>query len=285
MNNYTKYFIIVTPYMLTVSTLYLFGYWSVFRINILEFIGIGDIIKLAIYQLAYSAAFLVTGAITSEIFLRPLFPVGGGTDEPTSKFIMRHWRWALFIIFIFIVYLYLFTVSPGKWIIISFILGPLCGLALSRTGLLSELISNEGIRSTILCLIAIIPFFSFTWGIIDGYTRKNGNPELTVKFAKYSEIEFRYIGFAGGYFFIYDKKDNQILMVANKDVGELKFQIHEKDEDLTTTIKTDTKELKEESKSKPSKGSRSISKSSATAQGLAAEKKKLDDDKNQKKDL
>ncbi|TXL63908.1 hypothetical protein [Zeimonas arvi] len=48
------------PYSIAVSVLYLWGYWGVFQINPLEYVGIGDVVKLSVYPLSVA---LVTGAV------------------------------------------------------------------------------------------------------------------------------------------------------------------------------------------------------------------------------
>lgn len=39
------------PYSIVVSVLYLLGYWGTFQVDPLEYVGIGDVVKLAIYPL------------------------------------------------------------------------------------------------------------------------------------------------------------------------------------------------------------------------------------------
>lgn len=257
MNHYTKYFAILTPYMLIVSTLYLLGYWSVFHINILEFISLSDIIKLAIKQLAYSTAVLIFGIIAGELFLRPLFPLGEGANTPIGKFANRYWKLIMFFTYCYLFYQVFFNNDPQKWRLIAIILGITCSLFLSKTKIFSEIIKNESIRILIIIFIALLPFMSFAWGINDGHATKNNKPKLTVQYSKYNKIEFRYIGFAGDYFFIYNKKNNEIVIVGTKDVEKLKFLIHDKNNKLHSTIKTDTKKKSKKEIGKESRDNKS----------------------------
>jgi len=52
---------LLAPCAVLVCALYLFGYWSSFEINILEFVSLSDIIKLGVYPLVVSggAAFII----------------------------------------------------------------------------------------------------------------------------------------------------------------------------------------------------------------------------------
>src|SRR5258707_5408740 len=63
-NNGLKEFPLVSfivPYALVTSLLYLFGYWSSFQINILEYVSLPDVIKLAIYPLVIGALISLAG--------------------------------------------------------------------------------------------------------------------------------------------------------------------------------------------------------------------------------
>lgn len=55
-----QHFQYAIPYGIVVSVLYLFGYWGTFHVNPLEYIGIVDVVKLAVYPLS---AVLVIGAM------------------------------------------------------------------------------------------------------------------------------------------------------------------------------------------------------------------------------
>ena len=58
---------IFSLYMGMVAGLYLFGYWSTFDINVLEYISLADAIKLALYPVAASITFFTTGAVIGSL--------------------------------------------------------------------------------------------------------------------------------------------------------------------------------------------------------------------------
>lgn len=82
---------LVIPYAFTVSTLYLFGYWGQFNINIFEYISLSDVIKITAYQLSIyilpfvlvSAVSWLIGPIMERIFSagRPRVPTVGDKIE------------------------------------------------------------------------------------------------------------------------------------------------------------------------------------------------------------
>jgi hypothetical protein len=59
-----------TSYGFVVSMLYLFGYWSTFDINILEYIKISDVIKISIYPILTSFGITITGIIVAGFYGR-----------------------------------------------------------------------------------------------------------------------------------------------------------------------------------------------------------------------
>src|SRR5207253_7010755 len=61
---HVKLLSLITPYAIVVSLLYLFGYWSSFGINILEYVSFPDVLKLAIYPVFLGAVLSTLGIIT-----------------------------------------------------------------------------------------------------------------------------------------------------------------------------------------------------------------------------
>jgi len=59
-----------TSYGFVVSMLYLFGYWSTFDINILEYIKISDVIKISIYPILTSVGITIIAFIVGDFTRR-----------------------------------------------------------------------------------------------------------------------------------------------------------------------------------------------------------------------
>ena len=55
------------PYLISVGTCYLFGYWGAFGINVLEFISFADLGAVAVYPLMVSLVFALAGVLFSEL--------------------------------------------------------------------------------------------------------------------------------------------------------------------------------------------------------------------------
>lgn len=80
-NNWLKIVYFAAGYGFVVSMLYLFGYWSTFGINILEYIEISDVIRLSIYPAITSVGMFVVGyaigVFTSHWLAKKLIPFPG----------------------------------------------------------------------------------------------------------------------------------------------------------------------------------------------------------------
>ena len=65
-----KIIYLATSYGFVVSMLYLFGYWSTFDINILEYIKISDVIKISIYPIITTVGITIMGFIVGNFYGR-----------------------------------------------------------------------------------------------------------------------------------------------------------------------------------------------------------------------
>jgi hypothetical protein len=72
----SKYVALATPYVFGVSALYLYGFWSTFGIDIFEFIGINDVIKLVIFN-SFSLGGIILIGILSGSLVGSSIPIKG----------------------------------------------------------------------------------------------------------------------------------------------------------------------------------------------------------------
>jgi len=221
-----KYIIFLAPYSIFVSILYLLGYWGEFDINIFEYIGLGDIIKTAIYQLAYYGGFVLLGVAITEIFLSPVlkkvYPPGGGADLPEAKYFRLLWRIYVIAIVGYATYIALFTASDRRWFIAAALISPVAFTAISSLDILSEVIPNAVIRNAVTLPLVIILLSAYGWGITDAHSKKsNGIP------VKINGIEDNktYIGRAGGYVFLWSIKSKTVEIVAENKISILSYSL------------------------------------------------------------
>ena len=80
-------FYILTMYCVSVGVLHLWGFWSKFKINILEYISVADVIRSTAYLIASVFVFLVIGAGLGELFLgRRKLPFAAVETRPPGSF-------------------------------------------------------------------------------------------------------------------------------------------------------------------------------------------------------
>ena len=145
------------PYALVVSTLYLWGYWGSFQINILEYISISDIIKGTIYPLGSAFAFLALGVIFGEV-LSPNLQPGGGVHTTVGRFVNK-WATPLFTVFLVSVTLLAVLGPVQKWQVLPYLFALAVYIPLKSSDFLRAELKSDGARSvSIYLLAALIPF-------------------------------------------------------------------------------------------------------------------------------
>ena len=85
-NKFSKIIYFATPYAAIASLLYLFGYWSTFELNILEYVSMSDILRLSIYPMATSLIVAIIG-----------FTVGASIPPHSSKPTNKITIWVTYI--------------------------------------------------------------------------------------------------------------------------------------------------------------------------------------------
>ncbi|RYF30216.1 MAG: hypothetical protein EOO23_05620, partial [Comamonadaceae bacterium] len=77
-------------YGFAVAILYLWGYWSPFDVNILEYVSLSDIVKTAAYPIVSVFVFLAIGAVAGDFFF-PVKPLqsGGGANTKIGQLLRR----------------------------------------------------------------------------------------------------------------------------------------------------------------------------------------------------
>lgn len=240
-----------SAYFLISSVLYLWGYWSVFDINIFEYSDITDIAKSAAYPIASTFIFVIVGAVLGEIlFPHNTLPPGGGKNTPLGKFLNR-------FVFIFIaayaigtVLLFLFGPDEKWWIVPMLIAIPI-SIGLKKYGFLEEIILSEGGRTTVIFLLTILPPFSYGHGHLKALSIHTGEKfsytvsqiEGASSEAESPPIELpRYIGQAGEQIFFYLPKNNAVLLTKLDGIKSLELRNYSsKTKKIVNTVNSNSK--------------------------------------------
>lgn len=208
MQRLSGYLPFVSVYAVLVGTLYLWGYWSAFDINILQYIGLVEIAKSAAFPLASTFGAMALGALIGRLL--PVDPLPARPDTAPERFVRKHAR-LLTALYVAALASLLISNIPGKWLMATVPAFPLVVFALMRRGVLSDLIPDWKTRFSVVTLLTllVIGAYGVGRGRADGMIE--GRDYFLVDQASVEHVpglrttrtgELRYLGHAGDYVFL-----------------------------------------------------------------------------------
>lgn len=219
---------IAGAYTLLVTSLYLFGYWGRFGLNVLEFIGIGDIVSHALMPFLASIAFAVLGFVISTVDpRRDLFPPGEGADNRIGRFGRAHWRllltldlWALALVAIF-------GPEPLRWFLVIIFIMPVA-TALTHLDFLIATMPSPSVRAFVLDFSLMIAAAAFAVGRLQADSLLKGAGPLLVDVVG-SSLQLKsdashpvsYVGHVADFFVLYDSAQSQVVILNAQKVNSL----------------------------------------------------------------
>jgi hypothetical protein len=207
-----EYGFVASFYSVAVGILYLWGYWSSFDINILEYISLTDIVKVTILPILSSFSIFVVGAVTGELMSASKLPDGGGVNTPTGQFSTRHKEGILAVYILCICLVYVFD-SPHKWLVLPVLISVPISIGLRKYGFLRDLIPGDSANRTIVFLLCTLPFYAYGHGlmkartIIDGIAYKYLELEAsklpaTISDQGLKDTKLKFLGFLNNFVFL-----------------------------------------------------------------------------------
>jgi hypothetical protein len=153
-------------YFVTVGALYLWGYWSPFGVNILEYLALSDILKITAYPIATALLLSAVGAAIGETLVsEDRLPPGGGKDTRIGQFLLRFAPMLVGAYVIGTVTLLLFG-PVEKWRALPVLLGLPFYVFAKQTGVMSGFIPRESPRSVVLYVLAVLPALGYGHGTL-----------------------------------------------------------------------------------------------------------------------
>jgi hypothetical protein len=231
--NKIKLLTLITPYAVAVSMLYLFGYWSSFGINILEYVSFPDVLKLAIYPV-FIGALIITSGIITRAFLLDLDSIK--RDEPEKIFMMvsrRYARWSSFVAFIGMILILIFIKEPQKWYLVGLLITYILIISIEDISFLRPFLPNSAIRRWVVVASILVLTGSFGIGkqnadlILSGKRarimstkafRDKGNDVFKSKGLLEGQDSLKYLGAAGDYFFFISMDNLKTYAVKYSDL-------------------------------------------------------------------
>ncbi|MBM6447342.1 MULTISPECIES: hypothetical protein [Pseudomonas] len=217
-----------SAYFFAVAVLYLWGYWSPFKVNILEYVSLSDVLKAAAYPIASVFIFLALGALLGEV----MFPHG---LLPKSSGVTKVGRWLHRIVphietfYVAGALLYAIFGSVDKWRIVPVLIAIPVSLTLKELGVLQNFLKSDRSRTFVLFLLTALPPMAYGQGalkandIISGKTYTYVISEVAGhSFDPGSKVNarLRYVGKAGDQYFLYAPETNSVLILS---ISEAKF--------------------------------------------------------------
>lgn len=198
-------------YFVTVGVLYLWGYWTPFGINILEYLALSDILKATAYPIATALLLTAVGAAIGEALVnRNQFPPGGGRDTVIGRFLRR---FAPILQLLYVggtVALYLFG-PVEKWRALPILLAfPIYAFA-KQTNFLTQAVPHESPRSVVIYVLAVLPALAYGHGTLAANKIQTAQA-FTYAISELpghpaganSQTQPRLIGHAGDHLFFFD---------------------------------------------------------------------------------
>ena len=225
-----------SAYFFAVAVLYLWGYWSLFNVNILEYVSLSDVVKTAAYPIASVFILLALGALFGEvIFPHGLLPKGSGVTTRVGRWLHRITP-TILTFYIVATFLYAFFGSVDKWRVVPVLIAIPVSATLKELGVLQNFFRSDSSRTFVLFLVATLPPMAYGQGtlrandIISGKTYTYVISEVAGhSFDPRSKVyaRLRYIGKAGDQYFLYAPEANSVLILSISEAKLLELKTEE----------------------------------------------------------
>jgi hypothetical protein len=209
-------------YYVSVGTLYLWGYWSSFGVNILEYLNVSDIIKMTAYPVVTSLVLFLIGALLGEITSHPTkVPTEESSSSKFGEWLREHPR-TLAISYVALIIGLVLLGPDTKWYVVASLIAVPVTIFAKIRGFFAQQIQNERVRTLVVFVMAAAPIFSFGVGknaadnIFSGKEFSyviSGVGDLQANSPIPPENRLRLLGHAGDYMFFMLPSTRALLLV------------------------------------------------------------------------
>lgn len=215
-----------TSYGFVVSMLYLFGYWSTFDINILEYIKISDVIKISIYPIITTVGITIMCFIVGNFYGRWSAKPNVQKNEKLKKIE----KWTDFISKYAFIVMGILSISYSlymrMWILFWPLFAIICPAVISyilvkyKVELVKKLIPLPGYETLILWIFLPILSLAFGYGKVRSLSiLETGNCfYINVSIFKDKELfqdqkRLKYLGLGGDFMFFLSEDNTKIYIL------------------------------------------------------------------------
>lgn len=220
---------ILSAYFIAVGVLYLWGFWGLFGINVMEYLGLADVVKVAAWPVGSAFIFLLVGIALGETSPISRLPAGGGQHTLIGRWVNKYIR-MLTVLFMLTIAALIVLAPPHVWQLVGVLVGMGLALPLGRYPLLVRLVPNGSIRSLLSFAAVVLPIFAFGQGRVNADDIRSGRRYFYVVsgsegISSTGDIgtSMRYVGYAGDTFFFWEPSISGITLVPASTVKSLKL--------------------------------------------------------------
>ena len=207
------YLYFLSLYFVTVAVLYLWGYWSAFNINILEYLTLADIVKSTAFPIASAFGLVTLGVAFGHLTMRDVPPPRDGRSWSKIRKVVCEYPHQILAFYILITVAILIFGPIYKWYVLPPLLAIPPYLLASKQEILSTIIVEQHDRSIVLMLLAVLPTFAFGTGRMNAQYIIDGDrfdyvlsPIEQIQVPENAEPtkRLRFVGHAGDFLFFFE---------------------------------------------------------------------------------
>lgn len=207
-------------YFITVGVLHLWGYWSSFGINILEYLALTDIVKATAYPIAITLLVATIGAAIGEgLANRIHLPLGSGRVTAIGHS-LRRFAPLLWVYYVIGAVALLSADPVVKSVALPVLLALPIYIFVKQKNFLTKVIPDESARSIVIFMLVVLPVLAYGRGWYSANMIHTGRAftyavsELT-GYSPESNIQSqpRLIGHAGDHMFFFDPVKTAVVIV------------------------------------------------------------------------
>lgn len=225
-----------TSYGFVVSMLYLFGYWSTFDINILEYIKISDVIKISIFPIITSVGITIIGFIVGDFVIR----WGDKPNVQKSKISKRIDKWTNFILksafIVSNIFFIAYTLYNRDWIVfctLFSLISPMVAdyiLVTYKAEMVKKLIPFPGYEYIILYIFLTILSLAFGYGKVRSLSILETGSCFYMNVSIFKEKELfqdqkrlKYLGMGGDFMFFLSEDNTKTYILEHSKIPILEL--------------------------------------------------------------
>ena len=223
-------------YFIATGVLYLWGYWTPFNVNILEYMSLSDVLKTTAYSIALTAGITMVGTLLGA-FSTTNFYIGLGARSFVMWF-RKHlapliWTLTGFVYVIFTLLLLVLDHPAERWLVLPVLLALPVALAVSRFSTAKNLIREPILCRIVAFMVVLLPLAAYGLGKFRAEKVLSGDrfqyvvsevPGISIAGDDRLFHSLRFLGHAGDFVFMLNPNNNSTIISKIEDGKPLELK-------------------------------------------------------------